>query len=155
MDSLFTPKSAAKLDPRFELRTVTGGCAVVVSKEEKWAPAASLPHSASSSAAAGGAAAGTSSSSSATSTVESRKYTPSSYSLEKRYELCRSVGEECIQDEELRALLKVKPHPVCYDGFEPSGRMHIAQGILKSILVNRLTSAGCIFKFYVADWFAL
>ncbi|KAF4741268.1 hypothetical protein FOZ62_008000, partial [Perkinsus olseni] len=39
--------------------------------------------------------------------------------------------------------------------FEPSGRMHIAQGILKAINVNRLTSAGCVFVFWVADWFGL
>lgn len=45
----------------------------------------------------------------------------------------RSVGEECIQEDELRNLLAKKPEPVCYDGFEPSGRMHIAQvpGIAK------------------------
>jgi tyrosyl-tRNA synthetase len=41
-----------------------------------------------------------------------------------------------------------------YDGFEPSGRMHIAQGVLRAINVNKLTSAGCLFKFWVADWFA-
>jgi len=28
--------------------------------------------------------------------------------------------------EELEHLFKKKPHPICYDGFEPSGRMHIA-----------------------------
>ena len=39
----------------------------------------------------------------------------------------RSVGEECIQEEELKTLLAKKPNPICYDGFEPSGRMHIAQ----------------------------
>ena len=50
--------------------------------------------------------------------------------LDERFELCRSVGEECIQDEELRNLLVKKPVPVCYDGFEPSGRMHIAQGVM-------------------------
>lgn len=33
--------------------------------------------------------------------------------------------------------------------------MHIAQGILRSINVNRLTKAGCVFVFWVADWFAL
>ncbi len=44
---------------------------------------------------------------------------------------------------------------MCYDGFEPSGRMHIAQGILKAINVNKLTRAGCVFKFWVADYFAL
>ena len=36
------------------------------------------------------------------------------------------MAEECIQLEELRELLKNKKHPVCYDGFESSGRMHIA-----------------------------
>ena len=50
------------------------------------------------------------------------------------------------QEEELLALLAKKAHPVAYDGFEPSGRMHIAQGILKAINVNRLTAAGCVFK---------
>eukprot|EP01040_Poterioochromonas_malhamensis_P018860 gene18860-22115_t len=32
--------------------------------------------------------------------------------------------------------------------------MHIAQGVLRAINVNKLTSTGCIFKFWVADWFA-
>lgn len=77
------------------------------------------------------------------------------YTLQERFELCRSVGEECIQADELRRLLANKPTaPVCYDGFEPSGRMHLAQGVLKAINVNKLTDAGCVFKFWVADWFA-
>lgn len=76
-------------------------------------------------------------------------------SVEERFQLCRSVAEECIQDDELRRLLEKKAEPVCYDGFEPSGRMHIAQGILKMINVNKLTKAGCKFIFWVADWFAL
>jgi tyrosyl-tRNA synthetase len=33
--------------------------------------------------------------------------------------------------------------------------MHIAQGVMKAINVNRLTQAGCTFKFWIADWFAL
>ena len=52
---------------------------------------------------------------------------------EEKYELVRSIGEECIQEEELRNLLAKKPVPVCYDGFEPSGRMHIAQGVMKAL----------------------
>lgn len=54
---------------------------------------------------------------------------PSRLSLEERYKLIRSVGEECIMENELMDLLKKNPHPICYDGFEPSGRMHIAQVI--------------------------
>jgi tyrosyl-tRNA synthetase len=84
-----------------------------------------------------------------------RAYKVSALSLDERFALVRSVGEECIQEEELLALLRAKAHPICYDGFEPSGRMHIAQGLLKAILVNKLTAAGCVFKFWVADWFAL
>eukprot|EP01068_Selenidium_serpulae_P012320 Selendium_serpulae@DN5799_c0_g1_i1.p1 len=79
----------------------------------------------------------------------------STLSLEERFNRCHSVGEECVNPEELRALLAAKDHPICYDGFEPSGRMHVAQGILKAINVNKLTSSGCIFLFWVADWFAL
>jgi len=74
---------------------------------------------------------------------------------EEKFELVRSIGEECIQDDELKRLLANKPNPICYDGFEPSGRMHIAQGIMKSINVNKCTKAGCTFIFWVADWFAL
>jgi hypothetical protein len=32
-----------------------------------------------------------------------------------------------VTESELRELLRRKPNPVAYDGFEPSGRMHIAQ----------------------------
>ncbi|WJX16502.1 tyrosine--tRNA ligase [Trifolium repens] len=80
--------------------------------------------------------------------------TDQSLSVEQRFAIIRSIGEECIQDDELRNLLANKPDIVCYDGFEPSGRMHIAQGVLKAINVNKLTSAGCRVKIWVADWFA-
>ncbi|KAK7815583.1 tyrosine--trna ligase 1 [Quercus suber] len=73
-------------------------------------------------------------------------------SLEQRYQIVRSIGEECIQEDELRNLLEKKPEPICYDGFEPSGRMHIAQGVMKTINVNKLTSAGCRVKIWIADW---
>ncbi|KAK7198524.1 tyrosyl-tRNA synthetase [Novymonas esmeraldas] len=74
---------------------------------------------------------------------------------DERYKLLRSVGEECIQESELRNLIEKKPSIRCYDGFEPSGRMHIAQGIFKAVNVNKCTAAGCEFVFWVADWFAL
>lgn len=86
---------------------------------------------------------------------EKRNWKKSELSLEERFDVIKSVGEECIKDEELKLLLEKKDHPICYDGFEPSGRMHIAQGVFRVINVNKLTSAGCIFRFWVADWFAL
>uniref|UniRef100_A0A7S0P4F4 tyrosine--tRNA ligase n=1 Tax=Calcidiscus leptoporus TaxID=127549 RepID=A0A7S0P4F4_9EUKA len=75
--------------------------------------------------------------------------------FERKYALIRSVGEECVTEAELRNLLLKKPNFVLYDGFEPSGRMHIAQGVFKAMNVNKCTSAGGTFIFWVADWFAL
>ncbi|KAF2309355.1 hypothetical protein GH714_001710 [Hevea brasiliensis] len=91
----------------------------------------------------------TDSSSNSTSASASSQMTP-----EERFRIVRSVGEECIQEDELFNLLAKKPQPICYDGFEPSGRMHIAQGVMKTINVNKLTSAGCKVKIWIADWFA-
>ena len=97
---------------------------------------------------------------------------------------CRilSVGEECISTTELSDLLirqgrgSVARKPTkegddsdgivdpqaalgfnLYDGFEPSGRMHIAQGIFKARNVNKCTyhQNGGTFIFWIADWFAL
>eukprot|EP01126_Amoeba_proteus_P030698 TRINITY_DN3028_c0_g1_i3.p1 TRINITY_DN3028_c0_g1~~TRINITY_DN3028_c0_g1_i3.p1 ORF type:complete len:718 (+),score=157.01 TRINITY_DN3028_c0_g1_i3:76-2229(+) len=72
-----------------------------------------------------------------------------------KFDLIRSVGEECLTESELRNLLEKKPNFVLYDGFEPSGRMHIAQGVFKAMNVNKCTQAGGTFIFWVADWFAL
>lgn len=80
--------------------------------------------------------------------------TPKEMTLEERFQLVRSIGEECITDAELQNLLAKKPNPISYDGFEPSGRMHIAQGVVKVINVNKLIKAGCSVKIWIADWFA-
>lgn len=72
---------------------------------------------------------------------------------ETRFQLIRSVGEECISETELRNLVEKKPTIIAYDGFEPSGRMHIAQGLQKAANVNKCTAAGVDFVFWVADWF--
>jgi len=74
---------------------------------------------------------------------------------EERLKLIREVGEEIIGEEELREMLESGKELIAYDGFEPSGKIHIAQGILRAINVNKMTKAGVRFKFWVADWFAL
>lgn len=74
--------------------------------------------------------------------------------MEERLALIRSVGEEILTEEELRQLLQTKKAPIAYDGFEPSGRVHIPQGILRAININKMTEAGCKFKMLVADWHA-
>ena len=73
----------------------------------------------------------------------------SNLSVEEKIKLVKEVGEEIIQEDELKGLFESNPMPICYDGFEPSGRMHIAQGLLRAINVNRLTKAGCVFVFWI------
>ncbi len=75
--------------------------------------------------------------------------------VDTKVELIKSFAEEIITEEELRKLFETKEHPIAYDGFEPSGQIHIAQGLLRAITVNKLTSTGIHFKFWVADWFAM
>uniref|UniRef100_A0A0E0EK72 tyrosine--tRNA ligase n=1 Tax=Oryza meridionalis TaxID=40149 RepID=A0A0E0EK72_9ORYZ len=94
------------------------------------------------------------SASSSSSAVEDLAPGMAAMSLQDRFELLRGIGEECIQEDELMNLLQKKPVPICYDGFEPSGRMHIAQGIVKTINVNKMVRAGCKVKIWIADWFA-
>lgn len=72
--------------------------------------------------------------------------------LNERLNLIKEVGEEIVTEEELTELLSTKKKIIAYDGFEPSGRIHIAQGILRAINVNKMTKAGVHFKMWVADW---
>ena len=73
-------------------------------------------------------------------------------STEDRLNLIRSVGEEVVTEEEMIELLDAKKNFYSYDGFEPSGQIHIAQGILRSINVNKMIAAGATFNMLVADW---
>ena len=89
--------------------------------------------------------------------------------LQVDYERLLSVGEECVTADELKLLIQRKGRGLppddpfaskgfrLYDGFEPSGRMHIAQGVFKAMNVNKCTAPGtnATFVFWVADWFAL
>jgi len=76
-------------------------------------------------------------------------------SVKERLELIKQVGEEIVTEEELKHILETKKQPIAYDGFEPSGTsIHIAQGLLRAINVNKMTKAGCKFIFLVADWHA-
>src|SRR5204862_6461240 len=56
---------------------------------------------------------------------------------------------------ELEELLESDEKLIAYDGFEPSGQMHIAQGILRTININKMVNAGVKFKVLVADWHAM
>lgn len=49
-----------------------------------------------------------------------------------------------LTENELRELLRRKPNPIAYDGFEPSGRMHIAQvsAVKLSVLITEVSGYG-------------
>jgi tyrosyl-tRNA synthetase len=80
--------------------------------------------------------------------------------IQSTYNNIINLGEECTTPNDLFELIKYhhsigwKKPIICYDGFEPSGRMHLAQGFMKANIVNTLTNNGCQFKFWVADSFA-
>ncbi len=74
---------------------------------------------------------------------------------EEKLKLVKEVGEEIVTEKELKDLLSKDEQLIAYDGFEPSGQMHIAQGILRAINVNKLTQTGIKFKMLVADWHAM
>lgn len=73
-------------------------------------------------------------------------------SVDERFALISQVGEEIVTKEDLTQLLTKKDSFVAYDGFEPSGVIHIAQGLLRVININKMIKAGARFKMLVADW---
>ncbi len=57
--------------------------------------------------------------------------------LDKRFNEILSISEECTTQTDLYNLLKSPKTPIVYDGFEPSGKIHIAQGLLRAHNVNK------------------
>ncbi len=79
----------------------------------------------------------------------------SNLKLKDRLNLIKQVGEEIVSEDELKSLLESGEELIAYDGFEPSGQIHIAQGLLRAINVNKMIKAGVRFKMWVADWHAM
>lgn len=76
--------------------------------------------------------------------------------LEKRIDLIsQPPTEEVVTRNDLRKLLQTKSKPIAYDGFEPSGKIHLGTGVLRAIKLQDMIDAKCKFKLYIADWFAL
>lgn len=77
-------------------------------------------------------------------------------STQERIDLIKSIaadGGEIVGEDELKAILESGEQLFTYDGFEPSGQMHIAQGIIRAINTNKMIAAGFTFRMWVADWF--
>ncbi len=63
--------------------------------------------------------------------------------------------EEIITREDLLDLLRTNEHPLAYDGFEPSGTLHIGSALMRAIKVQDMLEAGCRFTLWVADYHAM
>lgn len=75
--------------------------------------------------------------------------------LERKIELIkRSPTEELITEQELRELLETKDHPIAYNGWEPSGLVHLGTGLICAYKMKDLIEAGVRFKAYLANWHA-
>ncbi len=74
--------------------------------------------------------------------------------LERRIDLIKKPPtEEIITEQDLRALLETKQRPAAYDGFEPSGLLHLGSGVVRAIKINDFLEAKVDFILWVADWF--
>jgi tyrosyl-tRNA synthetase len=74
--------------------------------------------------------------------------------VSERVKKILSISEECDTEEELEALIRSGRKLVAYNGFEPSGRIHIAQAVVTVMNANVLIQNGCKVILYIADWFA-
>ena len=73
---------------------------------------------------------------------------------EERMELVMKNVQEVVTEEELRSVLEKDSAPSAYIGIEPSGMMHIGQGVVCANKVKDLQEAGFHVKILLADWHA-
>ena len=66
-------------------------------------------------------------------------------------EIVASIGEEVINIEELNIVFTKPDQPIAYNGFEPSGTLHVAQGLMFAKNVRKLQDAGCKVITLIAD----
>src|SRR3972149_5988226 len=63
--------------------------------------------------------------------------------------------EEIDPRQELIGLLDREAHPKAYIGYEPSGFVHVGNGIPVAHKIKDLVAAGVEFTFFLADWHAM
>lgn len=75
--------------------------------------------------------------------------------IETRIDLiCRAPTEEVLTAEHLRELLETEEHPVAYNGWEPSGLVHLGTGVICAYKMKDFVEAGMHFKAYLSTWHA-
>lgn len=75
--------------------------------------------------------------------------------LERKIELIsRPPTEEIITKDDLKNLLETNDRPVAYNGWEPSGMVHLGTGLICAYKMKDFIEAGIKFKAYLAVWHA-
>jgi tyrosyl-tRNA synthetase len=68
--------------------------------------------------------------------------------------ISRPPTEEVLTPNDLRQLLEVEEHPIAYNGWEPSGLVHLGTGIICAYKMKDFIEAGIRFKAYLSTWHA-
>jgi len=68
--------------------------------------------------------------------------------------ICRPPTEEVLTMEDLRQLLETEEHPIAYNGWEPSGLVHLGTGVICAYKMKDFVEAGIHFKAYLSTWHA-
>ena len=75
--------------------------------------------------------------------------------IETKIELvCNPPTEEVLTPEDLRQLLETEEHPIAYNGWEPSGLVHLGTGVICAYKMKDFAEAGIRFKAYLSTWHA-
>jgi len=75
--------------------------------------------------------------------------------IEAKMELiCRSPTEEVLTPKDLRNLLETEEHPIAYNGWEPSGLVHLGTGVICAYKMKDFVEAGIRYKAYLSTWHA-
>jgi tyrosyl-tRNA synthetase len=75
--------------------------------------------------------------------------------IETKIELiCRPPTEEVLTPEDLRHLLQTEEHPIAYNGWEPSGLVHLGTGLICVYKIKDCIEAGIRYKAYLSTWHA-
>lgn len=75
--------------------------------------------------------------------------------IETKIELInKPPTEEVLTPEDLRHLLETEEHPIAYDGWEPSGLVHLGTGVICAYKIKDFIEAGIRYKAYLSTWHA-
>jgi tyrosyl-tRNA synthetase len=75
--------------------------------------------------------------------------------IETKLELiCKPPTEEVLTPQDIRHILETEEHPIAYNGWEPSGLVHLGTGAICAYKIKDFIQAGIHYKAYLSTWHA-